>query len=218
MAHRDRVLLVLIALRTNLTERALAAIFHVSQPTVHRTIRDLLPRIAALFDAEPADLAKTLLLDGTLIPVHDQSLTRPSKNYRRSVNVQVVANVDRKVVQIGEAWPGNRNDIIVARATVKLPPDAITLTDGGYRSFPGATTPPRLDRPQPLTLFSTDARPPDAEALAALVEHRRIRARIEHVLARMKDWQILRQCRRKGDGINQAVRAVAYLHNLRLVA
>lgn len=40
--HRNRVLLVLVALRTNLTERALAAIFGVSQPTAHRAIRDLM--------------------------------------------------------------------------------------------------------------------------------------------------------------------------------
>jgi hypothetical protein len=28
-------------------------------------------------------------------------------------------------------------------------------------------------------------------------KHRRIRARVEHVIARIKDWQILRQCRRR---------------------
>jgi hypothetical protein len=93
-------------------------------------------------------------LDGTLIPVHDQSIAT-------------------------------------------LPAGITTLTDGGYRSMPGATLPP-------------------ADDPARLAEHRRLRARIEHILARMKDWQILRQCRRRGDAINPAARAVAYLWNTTL--
>ena len=211
----DRVLLVLIALGTNLTERALAAIFRVSQSTVHRMIAALLPRIAGLFKPAEPEVGATLLLDGTLIPVHDQRLTRPSKNYRRSVNVQVLATAERRVVQVGWAWPGNRNDIVVARATVRLPPGYKTLTDGGYRSLPGATTPPRKRKPQPFALFGDAKGTPDPGDDAALREHRRVRARIEHTIARMKDWQMLCQCRRKGEAINHATTAVAYLLNTR---
>jgi predicted HTH transcriptional regulator len=47
--HRDGVLLALVALRTNLTERALAAIFGISQSTAHRAIRDLVASISDLF-------------------------------------------------------------------------------------------------------------------------------------------------------------------------
>ena len=32
----------------------------------------------------------------------------------------------------------------------------------------------------------------------------------------MKDWQILRQCRRRGNPINLAARAVTYLWNTKL--
>lgn len=39
---------------------------------------------------------------------------------------------------------------------------------------------------------------------------------LQHVLACMKDWQILRQCRRRGNAINLAARAVAYLWNTKL--
>jgi hypothetical protein len=42
-----------------------------------------------------------------------------------------------------------------------------------------------------------------------------VRATVEHDLARLKDWQILRQCRRRGNAIAQALRSVAYLYNLR---
>lgn len=45
LTHRDRVLIALTALRTNLTERALAVIFGIRQPTAHRTIRDMMAAV-----------------------------------------------------------------------------------------------------------------------------------------------------------------------------
>lgn len=79
LTHRDRVLLTRVALRTNLTERALAAIFDISQPTAHQIIRDLTAAVAGLFIPDEFDSTDTPLMDGTLIPVHDQSITRPSR-------------------------------------------------------------------------------------------------------------------------------------------
>jgi hypothetical protein len=35
--------------------------------------------------------------------------------------------------------------------------------------------------------------------------HRRIGARVEPVIARLKGWQILRQCRRRGNAINHSL-------------
>jgi hypothetical protein len=133
----------------------------------------------------------------TAIPVHHQAIRKPSKNYRRSVNVQVLATLGRRIVHVSQAWPGNPNDIVIAKATIHLPEAITTLTDGGYRSMPGATPPPNDDAAQ-------------------LAVHKRLRARIEHSLAQMKDWQTLRQCRRRRNAINLAVRCVAYLGNLRL--
>ena len=49
------MLLTLVALRTNLTERALAAIFDISQPTAHRIIRDLTAAVAGLFVPDQFD-------------------------------------------------------------------------------------------------------------------------------------------------------------------
>ncbi|MEU6652174.1 hypothetical protein ABZ904_22720 [Streptomyces sp. NPDC046900] len=45
---------------------------------------------------------------------------------------------------------------------------------------------------------------------------RKRRAVAEHTIARLKDHQILRQCRRRGEAINHAVAGVAALHNLKL--
>jgi hypothetical protein len=46
-------------------------------------------------------------------------------------------------------------------------------------------------------------------------QHRRITACVQHVIARLKDWQILRQCRRRGNAVNQAHRIIAGLWNLK---
>ena len=48
------------------------------------------------------------------------------------------------------------------------------------------------------------------------IEHRRVRARVEHAFARMKTWKILRDCRQRGDSLHHAVQAVATMHNLTL--
>jgi hypothetical protein len=110
-----RVLLALIGLRTNLTTRALAALFHTSQSTVDRIIHHLVPILADVLQPAPDDCDHSWIIDGTLIPVHDQSITAISKNYRRSVNTQIIICAHRRrVVAVGRCWPGNRNDLIVA--------------------------------------------------------------------------------------------------------
>ncbi len=50
--------------------------------------------------------------------------------------------------------------------------------------------------------------------LAHNKSHRRVRARVEHVFARMKTWKILRDCRLRGDGVSVAMSGVATLANL----
>jgi hypothetical protein len=57
-------------------------------------------------------------IDDTLIPVHDQSITTISTNYRRSVNTEtIICGHRRRVVVAGNCWPGHRNGVIVARHT-----------------------------------------------------------------------------------------------------
>jgi hypothetical protein len=112
----DRVLLLGLAYRTNLTMQQLVSLFGTTDSTVHRVISQPAPRLADLLGPPPADRREWWIVDGTLIPVHDQQRTAKSKNYRRSVNVHVICRArDRRVVAIGDAWPENRNDIVVFR-------------------------------------------------------------------------------------------------------
>ena len=199
-----RLLLVLIHLRTNLTTRALAALFRTSQSAIDQIIHHLLPVLAHALRPAPHDSAHPWIIDGTLIPVHDQSITAISKNYRRSVNSQIIICAHRRrVIAAGQCWPGNRNDVIDARHTVaRLLDRRVILDDGGYRGIPTITGPQRDHSGR--IIHNNDYR-----------KHRRIRARAEHVIARLKDWQILRQCRRRGQAINHSLQIIAELWNLK---
>jgi len=90
--------------------------------------------------------------------------------------------------------------------------------DGGTRfAQPGATIrylpqePDFGDHKTTLAYVEAGLGPGDDHYQA----HRRIRARVEHVIARLKDWQILRQCRRRGDAINHSLQIIAGLWNLK---
>jgi hypothetical protein len=90
LAYADRLLLVALAYCANLTMLQLGFQFEISGSAVHRTIADFASHLTALLGPPPTDRRELWLVDGTLIPVHDKKRTAKSKNYRRSVNAQVV--------------------------------------------------------------------------------------------------------------------------------
>jgi Helix-turn-helix of DDE superfamily endonuclease len=130
-----RVLLVLIHLRTNLTTRALAALFDTSQSAVDRVLHHLVPMLARALRPIPDDSNHPWIIDGTLIPEHDQRLP-PSARTTAAASTPKSSLRRRRVVAAGQCWPGNRNDVIVARHTVvELLDDRVILGDGGYHSL-----------------------------------------------------------------------------------
>ncbi|MEU1600298.1 transposase family protein [Streptomyces sp. NPDC005708] len=83
-------------------------------------------------------------------------------------------------------------------------PDHPTLSgDGGYRGIDRIRTPRR--GPNGRIIQDRTYR-----------RFRKRRAVAEHTIARLKDHQILRQCRCRGHAVNHAVAGVAALHNLTL--
>jgi hypothetical protein len=195
------------ALRTNLTVRELAAVVGLSKSTVHRIVAALTPRLATL--ARPPthrDRRETWIVDGTLIPTRDHACAARSKNYRWSCNAQVLVRWrDRRVVATAAGGPGNRNDTVHFRGseveTLCLEHHRV-LADGGYRGVPGLRIP----------VFRGNRIVRDR----AWRRHRRRRARVEHTLARLKNWRVLRDHRRRGRLLAATVAAVAVLHNLKL--
>ncbi|MFJ8805938.1 transposase [Streptomyces sp. NPDC102490] len=144
---------------------------------------------------------------GTLVPTRDHTIAERSKNYRYSTNHQVVIDaVTRLIVVVGRPLAGNRNDCKAweesgAKAAVGK---TLTIADGGY-PVTGLVIPHRRERGQTeLPAWKEDHNR----------SHKQVRARVEHVFARMKTWKILRDCRLKGDGVHHAMLGIARMHNL----
>ncbi|MCT2280096.1 transposase family protein [Micromonospora chalcea] len=203
----DRVLLVAAYWRTNLTMRQIGPLFGVSHSAAHRVI-DTLGPLLALAPVRRRPVDQIAIVDGTLIPTRDHRLAAPSKNYRYSTNLQVAIDAStRLVIALGDPQPGNRNDTIVYRTSgidQKLAGRPV-MADGAYRGNPEVIIPYR--------------KPADGSDLPAWKEdlnreHRTIRARVEHTLARMKCWKILRDYRRAAHTLTDAASGIANLHNI----
>ncbi|WP_329553731.1 transposase family protein [Streptomyces sp. NBC_00696] len=207
----DRVLVVAVYYRTNLTMRQLAPLFGVSPATVCRVIQRLGPLLAIAPVSRPADATERLwIVDGTLVPVRDRTVGASSRTYRFSADVQVIIDANtRLVVATARPAPGNKADAQVWRGS-GLPQQCQGVTvlgDGAYINT--VLVVPHRKRP---------GRPLLAGEEADNKEHRRVRAQVEHAIGRLKQYKILRDCRQHGDGLHHAVQAVAHMHNLALTA
>jgi len=203
----DRVLLVAAYWRTNLTMRQIGPLFGVSHSAAHRVI-DTLGPLLALAPVKRRPMDQVTIVDGTLVPTRDHRLAAQSKNYRYSANLQVAIDANtRLVVALGDPQPGNRNDTIVYRTSginAKLA-DRATMADGAYRGNPDVVIAYR--------------KPEDGSALRQWQEdlnavHRGVRARIEHTLARMKEFKILRDYRRAAHTLTDTAAGIAHLYNI----
>jgi hypothetical protein len=204
----DRVLLTAVYYRTNLTFRQVGLLFGISKSAVHRVVEHLAPLLVLPPVPTRHRAGTVLIVDGTLVPTQDRRVSASSKNYRYSVNMQVVIDANtRQSVAIGTTMPGNRHD---SRAYRESGVDLVcvgahVMADGGYQGNPELILPYRKPR----------YGPPLADWQEELnTVHRRVRARVEHALAHMKSWNILRNCRRKHVGVWHAIQAVALMRNL----
>ncbi|MFF1815270.1 transposase family protein [Streptomyces sp. NPDC058251] len=207
----ERVLMVAVYYRTNLTMRQLGPLFGVPSSTVCRVIQRLGPLLAIEPASRPAEAADRLwIVDGTLIPLRDRSVAASSRNYRFSANVQVIVDADtRLVIAAARPVPGTTADAHAWRASgLSRHCEGVTvLGDGAYLNCGMAV--PHRKRPGRALLQAEE----DDNA-----EHRKVRARVEHVIGRLKNYKILRDCRQRGDGLHHAVQAVAHMHNLALAS
>ncbi|MGF1432588.1 transposase, partial [Kitasatospora sp. LaBMicrA B282] len=201
----DRLLLVAAYWRTNLTLRQLAPLFGVSKSAADRIVDHVGPMLA-LHQRKRFRRDAVLIVDGTLVPTRDHAVAEQSKNYRYSTNHQVVIDADTcLVVAVGRPVPGNRNDCKAwaESGAAAVVGNTTTIADGGY---------------QGTGLIIPHRRPAGGDLCEWKKEHNRshkqVRARVEHVFARMKAWKILRDCRLKGDGVHTAMLGIARLHNL----
>ncbi|MEW2049336.1 transposase [Streptomyces sp. NPDC005476] len=201
----DRVLLVAAYWRTNLTLRQIAPLFGVSKSAADRIV-DYVAPLLALKQRKRFAKDTVLIVDGTLVPTRGHAIAEKSKNYRYSTNHQIVVDADtRLVLAVGKPLPGNRNDCKTwTESGVKNAVGRTTaIADGGYPGT-GLVIPHRRPKGGELADWQTEHNR----------DHKKVRARVEHVFARMKNWKILRDCRLKGDGVHHAMLGIAHLQNL----
>ncbi|KUL34731.1 IS5/IS1182 family transposase [Streptomyces regalis] len=207
----ERVLLVAVYYRTNLTMRQLGTLFGISSSTVCRVIQRLGPMLALEPVSRPAEAADRLwIVDGTRVPVRDRRVGASSRNYRFSANVQVIVDADtRLVIAAARPVPGTTADAHAwRRSGLAGHCEGVTvLGDGAYLNT-GLVVPHRKRPGRPLLKGEEEDN----------AEHRKVRARVEHVIGRMKNYKILRDCRQRGDGLHHAVQAIARMPNLALAA
>jgi len=202
-----RVVVACTSLRTNLTLRELAEIFAISRSQAHRIVADITIRVAELLDISARrDRRWSWVVDGTLVPTRDHSAAAKSKNYRWSCNAQVlIRRADLRVIAIVGGGPGNRNDPVHYRGSEierLCQHHGRVLADGGYRGIRELITP----------TFHRNRIVRDS----VWRRHRKRRARVEHAIARLKDWRVLRDHRRRGHQMVRSLQAVAFLHNLKV--
>ncbi len=162
----ERVLMVAVYYRTNLTMRQLGPLFGVSSSTVCRVIQRLGPLLAIEPASRPAEAADRLwIVDGTLIPLRDRSVAASSRNYRFSANVQVIVDADtRLVIAAARPVPGTTADAHAWRASgLSRHCEGVTvLGDGAYLNCGLAVPRPGGTRHRPAEELQDPARLPPA--------------------------------------------------------
>jgi hypothetical protein len=187
----DRVLLVAVYWRTNLTMRQIGPLFGVSHSAAYRAIDTLGPLFAlAPVRRRPQD--QVAIVDGTLIPTRDHQLARKSKNHRYSATCKSPSTptpvwsspwaTRNRAPQRHDRLPHQRH----------RPEGGRARRDGRYRG----------ELPAWKQDYNTG--------------HRKIRARVEHALARLKTCRILRDYRRAGRTLAVTASGTAHLHNIAL--
>jgi hypothetical protein len=187
---------VLFGLRHNVADDVVAEVFGCSQATITRYHQQLGPILRWVLRPEADERhaqaqREGVLVDGFVAPVgeregHDGLYS--GKKHLCGQNVQVVADLDGRVADVGDPVPGARHDAaaffvsgLAERLSGHYAPGGPGMTgDGGYRGI-GMITPDRKPRGGELT--------DGQKAYNRSVN--RIRAAVERAIAHLKSWKIL---------------------------
>ncbi|NRD10166.1 transposase family protein, partial [Rathayibacter agropyri] len=122
---REQVVVTLILLRQNVNQMTLADMFGVSQPTISRVYRRIVPLIEQAcclsgVGVETAVQGRVVLVDGTDVPTGNRAATGSAnysgKRHRQGLNVQVASDINGHLLAMSDPAPGSRHD----RAAISL--------------------------------------------------------------------------------------------------
>lgn len=186
----SQVEMVLMIARQNLIQTVVADWFEVSQPTVSRVYRSLLPLLDQVLCVHEPDLASVManrepLVDGTDIATGNRKNgdeNYSGKRHRQCLNIQVMASEAGSLLAVSRAAPGCRHDrrAFAESGWEEILTDHQWLADSAYLGT-NATTPKKRTKNRDLT---------DHErAVNKSISSRR--SAVERCIAHLKNWKIL---------------------------
>lgn len=187
-----QVTLTLVLLRQNWTQVAAADVFGVSQATVSRIYRRILPLIEEVTclhtPGQLADLAagRVVLVDGTDVPTRAFAPAVTSnysgKRHRHGLVIQVASTLEGTLLAVSDPVPGRRHDrrAVTETGWEQALADACWIADPAYQ---GTTAITATKRPHGRDL--TEDRKETNRHISAL------RSSVERAIAHLKNWKIL---------------------------
>jgi hypothetical protein len=191
------VVAVLFGLRHNLPDDVVGEVFGCSQATITRYHQRLEPILRWVLHPE-TDTQYTqaqregVLVDGFVAPVgqrEDYDDLYSGKKHVNGQNVQVVADLDGNVADVGGPVPGARHDSVAFFISDIAERWADHYAPGG----PGMTGDKAY---QGIGMITPQRKPPGGELSEAQKVYNtsvnRIRAAVERAIAHLKNWKILK--------------------------
>lgn len=185
-----QVVMVLVMVRHNLGQAVVADLFEVSQPTVSRIYRRILPLIGEALCLHVPDLAeavrgRVLLVDGTLIPTGNRtghSDDYSGKRHRSGMNIQVLSDLSGVLLAVSRPCRGSIHDRAAWAETgwEELLGDHDLIADLGYLGTT-ITTPRRKPKGGELSITDKESNK----------EISTLRSAVERAIAHLKNWKIL---------------------------
>lgn len=237
-----RLLIALVWLRIYPTSELLGWLFGLEKSNAWEAVQDALAVLETLADfpfERPASERKKLATKqavfdafpqvAVIIDAKEQPFRRPQgweqqkpfysgKKKRHTVKNQVVCRPDGRLGAVSQTVPGSTHDLTVLRGDGlldRLDPDEGAMGDKAY-------TGPQADRPEVPVIVpakATRGHPLSAEQTAANRVISGCRVLIEHVMAQLNRFQVLRQVFRSVFGRHtRVIRVVAALVDRRIAA
>lgn len=184
------VVLTLVYVRQNLNQAAVGDLFGVSQSTVSRVYRGILPLIGQVLclhvpNLEEAIRGRLVLVDGTDIPTgnragHEDNYS--GKRRRSGLNIQVAAGTGGDLLGISAPLPGSMHDrkAFTESRWEELLADTPTIADPAYQGT-HAITPRKKPRGGELSTGDKESN----RTISSL------RSAVERCIAHLKNWKIL---------------------------
>jgi hypothetical protein len=213
-----QVVLALMLVRQNMPQTVAADLFGVSQPTVSRIYRRVLPLLEQVLCLHsPGDLAtaaegRVVLVDGTDVPTRNRAGAAGNysgKRHRQGLSIQIASTTSGVLLAVSDPVPGCRHDRRAVTDTgweTTLDNDVCWIADPAYVST-SAITPTKKPRHGEL-----DHNRKEVNATIS-----GIRSAVERCIAHLKNWKILATgYRGRLDELPNIIRIITRLEMYRL--